>query len=107
MCQEGHGVYDCCKICGKHVKTDGATDETGTYHRNCVNALEEEQVLTAAACFIAYRQILGRSTTMQEVTAEMLKYDNYDSTRIYRIVHETEQHIDDNVQTIFEALIVP
>ena len=33
--QEGHGVYDCCKKCGRYVRYDGVADETGTYHRKC------------------------------------------------------------------------
>lgn len=40
--QEGHGVYDCCDICGKHVKTDGIADETHVYHRNCLRPLGDE-----------------------------------------------------------------
>ncbi|MHC4316115.1 MAG: LIM domain-containing protein, partial [Planctomycetota bacterium] len=38
--QEGHGVYDCCEICGKHVKTDGMADDGHVYHRKCVASKE-------------------------------------------------------------------
>ena len=31
----GHGVYDCCEICGRHVKYDGCADENGVYHVQC------------------------------------------------------------------------
>lgn len=33
--QEGHGVYDCCAICGEFIKFDGMADADGTYHRKC------------------------------------------------------------------------
>ena len=40
--QEGHGVYDCCKICGEFIKYDGVADATGTYHGKCKDATNEQ-----------------------------------------------------------------
>jgi hypothetical protein len=129
--QEKHVVLKPCRLCGKRITLDEYVADTyvadayGVYHRKCkdsavedpkvmastpedqILAMEDDQIVTAAAYFVAYNSVVGkgRDLTTQEIVDELKKYDNYDDTRLYRLVKEYAQVIDDMVGVIFDATI--
>lgn len=72
-----------------------------------INAMEDQQIITAAAYFVAYRSIVGvgKIMTARDIADELKKYDNYDDTRLYRLIKDNEQVIDTMVGLIFNVTI--
>ena len=70
-------------------------------------AMEDDQIITAAAYFVAYNSVVGtgKVLTNSDIIAELKKYDNYDDTRLHRLIHENEEKIHEMVGTIFNATI--
>ena len=72
-----------------------------------VQVMEDQQIITAAAYFIAYRSIVGvgKIITVRNIVDELKKYDNYDDLRLYRLIKDNEHKIDEMVGVIFNATI--
>lgn len=70
-------------------------------------AMEDQQIITAAAYFVAYNSVVGNGKilTNREIANELKKYDNYDDVRLYRLIKDNERKIDEMVGVIFTATI--
>lgn len=107
-------ILKCCLICGERATPDNVVaDAYGVYHKTCKNpetqiqVMEDQQIITAAAYFIAYSSVVskGKILTNREIVDELKKYDNYDDTRLYRLIKDNENKIDEMVGVIFSATI--
>jgi hypothetical protein len=72
-----------------------------------IQAMEDQQIITAAAYFVAYNGVVGNGKilTVRDIVDELKKYDNYDDTRLYHLVKANECKIDEMVGIIFSATI--
>jgi hypothetical protein len=70
-------------------------------------AMEDEQIITAAAYFVAYNAVVGKGKVLipSDIVDELKKYDNYDDTRLYRLIRDNKWKIDEMVGVIFSATI--
>jgi hypothetical protein len=70
-------------------------------------AMEDDQIITAAAYFVAYNAVVGKGKTLtnREIADELKKYDNYDDTRLYQLIRENESRIAEMVGTIYDVTI--
>ena len=74
-----------------------------------VQVMEDEQILVAAAYFVAYNSVVGNGKilTTRGIVDELGKYDNYDDSRLYCLIRDHEQYIDNLVQQVYNATITP
>jgi hypothetical protein len=74
-----------------------------------IQVMEDQQIITAAVYFVAYNSVVGNGKilTSRDIVTELKKYDNYDDTRLYRLIEDNEQVIGNLVQQVYDATIIP
>jgi hypothetical protein len=71
-----------------------------------LNVLEDQQIYTAAAMLRAYNAVLGKSISVVAIVDNLKGYTNHDNTdRLYDVIVDHTDHIDELVQAIYDAAI--
>jgi len=71
------------------------------------NLLEDQQIYTAAAMFIAANQVLNKTLQTEDIMAFLKPLSDDSDDRLFVAIMDYRYHIDQLVQDIFDATITP